>query len=146
MADVVRLYRDAAEEYGRDLFACSRSDWQFLLELARTFGWQPRGTTYELPTGSKLAAAALRDYEPGAPGDRKLVDREDAIAWARALEDAQHSPHLKAIIEARSQDASAGESTERSVADSLAEFIQYAYGGGFAFASETESDSVAKPR
>ena len=146
MADVIKLYRDAAEARGRDLFACTASEWRFLLELGRTFGWEPRGTTYELPPGSKLAVAARRDYEPGAPGDRKVVEKEDAIAWARALDDAQDSAHLRAMIETRSKNASAGESTERSITDSIAEFVQYAYGGAFTFSSEVETGPAPKCR
>ena len=138
---VVRLYRDAAETHGRDLFACSDSEWSFLLELGQAFGWRPQGTTYELPSGSKLAAAARRNYTPGAGTDRKLIAADDAIAWARGLEAAQHSPHFTAMIEARSQ-AHEG-SNARSIADSIAEFVEYAYGGAFTFArDDASSDSI----
>lgn len=90
----VRLYRDAAEPHGRDLFACSIAQWHFLLELGRAFGWTPEGTTYELRLDSKIVSAARRDYEPGATADRKLMDAEDARRLAQALEDAITSPHL----------------------------------------------------
>jgi hypothetical protein len=143
MSKDVRLYRDAAETHGRDLFACSSSEWQFLLELGRTFGWQAHGATYQLPSNSKLAAAARRDYEPGAPADRKLVDAEDAISWARALEQAQKSPHFAAMVEARSSSLP-GESTAQSIADALDEFIQYAYGGAFTFARDETSSEPTK--
>jgi hypothetical protein len=140
MPKVVRLYRDAAETHGRDLFACSPTEWQFLLELGRTFGWQAHGATYQLPSNSKLAAAARRDYEPGAASDRKLVDAEDAIGWARALEEAQKSPHFGAMLEARLASLPNDESTAQSIADSLDEFIQYAYGGAFTFARDESSN------
>jgi len=133
----VRLFRDAAETHGRDLFACSLAEWQFLLQLGRTFGWRADGATYELPSGSKITAAARRDYLPGAPLDRKLVNAEDALSWARALEAATHSPHFPAIIEAHLATVSPEESSARAIADSLAEFIQYAYGGAFTFARDT---------
>ena len=133
----VRLYRDAAEPHGRDLFACSIAQWQFLLQLGRTFGWTPEGTTYELRLDSKIVSAARRDYEPGATADRKLVDAEDARRWAHALEDAMTSPHLPAMIEAHSTAVLADEkNTVTSVIDSMAEFIQYAYGGAFMFSRD----------
>jgi hypothetical protein len=144
MPQVVRLYRDAAETHGRDLFACSPTEWQFLLELGRTFGWQPHGATYQLPSNSKLAAAARRDYEPGAAADRKLVDAEDAISWARALEEAQKSPHFAAMLEARMASLSNSEGTAQSIADSLDEFIQYAFGGAFTFARDEGSSGPTK--
>lgn len=132
----VRLYRDAAEPHGRDLFACSVAQWHFLLELGRTFGWTPEGTTYELRPDSKIVSAARRDYEPGAPADRKLVDAEDARRLARALEDAMTSPHLPAMIEAHSATLLVNENTVASVIGSAAEFIQYAYGGAFMFSRD----------
>ena len=136
MIDVVRLYRNAAEEYGRDLFACSPEEWRFFLELGRTFGWQPQGTTYELPAGSKREGVALRNYEVGTKDDRKLVSADDAIAWARALESAHGSTHFTAMIEARVGKDAAHAAAVQSMADSLAEFIQYAFGGSFTFALE----------
>jgi len=139
MSKDVRLYRDAAETHGRDLFACSPAEWQYLLELGRTFGWQAHGATYQLPSNSKLAAAARRDYEPGAASDRKLVDAEDAINWAQALEKGQKSPHFAAMIEGRAASLSTGEETAQSIADSMDEFIQYAYGGAFTFARDGSS-------
>lgn len=136
MTDVVRLYRDAAEEYGRDLFACSPEEWRFFLELGRTFGWQPRGTTYELPAGSKREGVALRNYEVGTEDDRKLVAAEDASDWARALTSAHQSAHFTAMIEASLGKDAGDAATVQSLADSLAEFIQYAFGGSFTFALE----------
>ena len=135
MIDVVRLYRNAAEEYGRDLFACSPEEWRFLIELGRTFGWQPRGTTYELPSGSKRESVALRNYEGGTKDDRKLVTAEDALDWARALSTALQSTHFAAIVDARP--GGAGDAaTNQSLVDSVAEFTQYAFGGAFTFALE----------
>ena len=139
---VVRLYRDAAEQHGRDLFACSVETWTFLLELGHTFGWRPHGTTYELPSKSKIETAARRNYEPGAVADRKLIAADDAIAWARALELALNSPHLTAIIQARAKDPSADGSDAQAISNSIAEFAQYAYGGAFTFAREQGADSA----
>lgn len=141
MAQVVRLYRDAAEKHGRDLFACTRSEWSFLLDIGRAFGWQPRGTTYELPIGSKRQHAALRDYEPSAAGDQKRVAAEDAIAWARALQDAYGSPQFESMIEARAKNGAAAESS----AGSIAEFVEYAFGGAFTFALEEDASPTVNP-
>lgn len=127
----VRLYRDAAEQHGRDLFTCSLAQWHFMLELGRSFGWTAAGTTYELRADSKIVAAARRDYEPGDPSDRKLVDAQDAHRWAHALEEAMTSPRLPAMIEAHAGLLSEG--TVTAVIDSAAEFIQYAHGGAFMF-------------
>ena len=138
MTNVVRLYRDAAETHGRDLFSCSISRWQLLLELGRTFGWQPEGTTYELPSGSKLTAAALRDYDPGSPADRKLISAQDAANWARALEKAQSSDHLPSIIERQLGSAEAEGDTIAAANHSIDEFIEYAFGGAFVFALEQD--------
>ena len=132
----VQFFRDAAETNGRDLFECSLAQWHFFLELGRTFGWQSQGATYELRSDSKITAAARRDYEPGAPSDRKLVDVQDARNWARALEDALNSPHLPAMIESHAMVESPSEGAVKSVSDALAEFTQYAYGGAFAFARD----------
>jgi len=136
---IVRLYRDAAELRGRDLFVCSASEWQFLLELARTFGWQANGTTYELPLGSRITDAARRNYEPGATADKKEVSGDDAIAWAQALERAQQSPHFDRFARTLMAQSGADERDLGSVDRWLAEFIQYAFGGAFAFALEEAS-------
>lgn len=130
---LVRLCRDAAEPQGRDLFACPLAQWHFLLELERTFGWAADGATYELRAHSKIVAAVKRDYEPGDPSDRKLVDAEDARRLAHALEDALTSKLLPAMIEARAAALLVNENTVTSIMDSAAEFVQYAYGGAFTF-------------
>src|SRR5687767_13881763 len=101
MTGLVLMSRARSKGHGRDLFSCSVLDWKFLHELGTTFGWQPRGTTYQLPHASKIVTAALHDYEPGDAADRKEVDRDDAVEWARALESAKRSPHFAAMLEAR---------------------------------------------
>lgn len=134
----VRLYRDAAELRGRDLFACSLAQWRFLQELARAFGWTSAGATYELDPKLKIASPARHDYEPGPASDRKLVDAEDALSFARALEQAMNSGRLPSIIEAQGATLLLGGNTVTSVTDFAAEFIQYAYGGAFMFSREEE--------
>lgn len=141
MRDVVQLCRDAEEIHGRDLFACSMIEWTFMQQVARTFGWQPHGTTFELPSDSNSQVAATRDYEPGAASDRKLVTADDALAWARTLEEARRSPHFQAMISAELTRRTTDDPTAQSIADALDEFIQYAYGGAFTFARDDEADA-----
>ena len=141
MRNEVRLFRDAAETHGRDLFECSLAEWEFFLELGRAFGWREEGSTYELPAGSKVAMAARRDYEPGAPADRKMVDEQDALNWGRALEDAVRSSELAHVIATRLSAQSRGIATS-VMTNKLHEFIQYAYGGRFTFAREVEGQKA----
>jgi hypothetical protein len=56
------------------------------------------------------------------------------MAWARALEVAKVSPHLEGMIEARSAALSASGASGDLLPGTLDEFIQFAYGGAFAFA------------
>jgi hypothetical protein len=109
--------------------------WEFLWELGLAFGWHPQGTTYVVPAKSTVESPARRDYKPGGSQDYKQVAMEDAVAWARALEVAQASPHVAGMIEARSA-ALAGSGTVGSelLPGVLDEFIAFAYGGAFEFA------------
>jgi hypothetical protein len=125
---VVEMFRDAAERHGRDRFSCALPVWRFLQELATTFGWQPRGTTYATVANPAVDLPARHDYQPGDSRDRKYVDTEDAIAWANALEAAYLSSHSTAMIEA------AGASMQVPLRSLIQEFVAYAYGGAFAFA------------
>lgn len=141
----VQLYRNAGEPRGRNLFGCSLAQWHFLLELGRTFGWMPEGTTYELRPDSKIVSAARHQYEPGGPSDRKLVGAEDARKLAQALEDAVASPHVPPMIEAHATALILNENTSASVLNLVAEFIQYAYGGAFMFSLDDAHSSPAPP-
>lgn len=125
MNGMVEMFRDAAERHGRDRFSCSVAAWRFFKDLAVTYGWQPRGTTYSL-LDSNIDPPARHNYEAGDSRDRKYVEADDAIAWANALEAAKSSAHSAAMI-----DAAAGDAPLRSW---LEEFVAYAYGGAFAFA------------
>lgn len=119
---------------GRELFSCSTSEWRFLIELGRTFGWTPSGTTYELPAASKLNTPALRDYEPGELSDRKQVSTGDAIGWATALEAAIQASRSDLVIATRSVPTGRSESEVASFMQVLTrEFIAYAYRGSFVF-------------
>jgi hypothetical protein len=123
MAYIVDMFRDAAERKGRDRFSCSIAVWELLAEIGATFGWRPTGTTYIQPVHSKVESPARHNYQPGNAQDHKRVHAEDAAAWAAALAKAKQSPHFAAMI--RSRELPPG---------LLDEFIEFAYGGGFAFA------------
>ena len=102
MSAIVEMFRDARAPKGRNRFSCPMPIWELLSELGRAFGWQPKGTTYVLPSKSTVEAPARRDYQPGGSQDHKRVEGEDAVGWARALEVAKGSPHAAAMIDARS--------------------------------------------
>ena len=135
MSGTVEMFREAVEPKGRDRFSCSVAVWELLAEIGQTFGWHPKGTTYLVLPRQKVDTPALRNYEPGTSLDHKRVEAEDAIAWARALEVAKRSPHLGAMMNARSVVSG---TTDGPTADLppplLDEFIAFAYGGAFVFA------------
>jgi hypothetical protein len=86
-----------------------------------------------------LESPALRDYRPGGTQDYKQVAAADATAWARALEVAKVSPHLAGMIEARSAAlASSDKGVSELLPGVLDEFIEFAYGGAFAFAISSD--------
>jgi hypothetical protein len=145
MSGIVLMFRDSRELYGRDLYSCSDLDWRLLYRIGTTFGWQPRGTTYQLAQGSKIVTPALHDYEPGEPADRKQVDRDDAVEWARSLKAAKRSGHLAAILDAHvtAQPADANASVA-SLNGLIDEFAEYAFGGAFSFAKEGQTPPSAE--
>jgi len=121
LSDMVEMFRDSTEAGGRDLFACSVAQWQLLQDLGREFGWEPRGTTYRVPSDSKIAEPTFHEYAAGGPADPKIVETTDAINWARALEDRKQTL------------APTGES-DIALSGLVDDFIEYAYGGAFTFA------------
>jgi hypothetical protein len=132
---MVEMFRAAQEAHGRDRFSCSAREWQLLLSIGESFGWQPRGTTYELPANSKLDEPARRDYEPGDRSDKKLVSAEDARNWARALETARRSEQLATVIEKNAKATSSNLDVGLAPLHTLLkEFGEYAFGGSFTFA------------
>jgi hypothetical protein len=135
MSVVVEMFREAAAPHGRNRFSCPISIWELLWELGQAFGWQPKGTTYVLPTKSTMEAPARRNYQPGSLQDHKHVEAEDAMAWARALEVAKLSPHSAGMIAARSAAlADAGKAGGAPLPGVIDEFVEFAYGGAFDFA------------
>jgi hypothetical protein len=139
MTAIVEMFRAAAAPHGRNRFSCPVQIWDFLWELGHAFGWRPQGTTYVVPAKSTLESPALRDYRPGGTQDYKQVAAADATAWARALEVAKVSPHLAGMIEARSAAlASSDKGVSELLPGVLDEFIEFAYGGAFAFAISSD--------
>jgi hypothetical protein len=130
---VVEMVRDARAARGRDRFSCTLDEWRALLKLAQDFGWQPLGTTYEVPMRSKIEEPARRDYEPGEAEDRKHVSAEDSVALAAALTEARASPALSKEMAAKD-----------SLRTLISEFTQYAYGGAFMLSRGADADLSAK--
>jgi len=92
-----------------------------------------------MPAKSAIEVPARRNYQPSGSQDHKRVEEEDALAWARALEVAKASPHLAAMIEARSTALlGSGKTGSELLPGVLDEFIEFAYGGTFEFAVRSE--------
>jgi hypothetical protein len=141
MSAVIEMFRRAAP--GR--FSCPMPVWELLWELGHAFGWQPKGTTYVMSAKSTVEAPALRNYEPGESQDHKQVEAEDAVAWAHALEVAKASPHVAAMIQARSAALLiGGKPGAELLPGMLDEFIEFAYGGAFEFAISNEDSRPAE--
>jgi hypothetical protein len=135
MSVTVEMFRRAPAPGGRNRFACPLPIWELLQELGRAFGWQPKGTTYVLPAKSTMEAPARRNYQPGSVRDHKQVAADDAMTWARALEAAKISPHLQAMIDARSAALTGADKVSGELLPGVVdEFIEFAYGGAFEFA------------
>jgi hypothetical protein len=139
MSAIVEMCRYAGAPKGRNRFSCPLPVWELLWELGRAFGWHPQGTTYVMPARSTVEVPARRNYQPSGLQDHKQVREEDAVAWARALEVAKASPHLTAMIEARSVALlGRGKTSDELLPGVLNEFIEFAYGGAFEFATWSE--------
>lgn len=129
---VVSMVRASTEPGGRDRFACSLATWYLLARAAESFGWKPRGTSYSSSRPAFIESAVRHDYEPGDARDQKLVDAQDALAWAMALNEARHSPNLLAMLNATVAD----DPDAAPVMVVMDEFVAYAFGGPFSFALE----------
>lgn len=142
----VSLLRNIDKRGQRDRFSCDLTAWDLLLEVAVSFGWKQRGTTYVaagFPAANRPGATdpvTRHDYQPGDTRDPKCVDSVDAIAWAAALSAAHRSPHLAGMLDATMITASARSglrwatlhgSPFVSVMDG---FTAYAFAGSFEFA------------
>jgi hypothetical protein len=142
MSAIVEMSRRAADP---KRFSCPLPIWELLWELAHAFGWHPKGTTYVMSAKSTVEAPARRNYEPGDSQDHKQVEEADAVGWARALEVAKASPHVAAMIEARSAAfVSGGKPVGELLPGVLDEFIDFAYGGAFEFAISSGDTRAAE--
>jgi hypothetical protein len=110
--------------------------WDFLREMALTFGWQADGTTYALAAKQRIDSAARRNYEAGDALDRKDVGADDALNWSRGLAMARRSPHFATIVANwAEQHGGASQVNEAQLAAFVDGFIEYAARGAFSFAA-----------
>jgi len=142
----VSLVRGLGRQGQRDRFTCDLSAWDLMLEVAVSFGWKQRGTTYApsgFPAANNHVAAdsvSRHDYQPGDSRDPKCVDSVDAIAWAAALSAAHRSPHLAGMLKSTLATASARSAQRWATAYSspfdivMDGFTAYAFAGEFEFA------------
>lgn len=137
----VEMVRSSDEAGGRDRFSCSLAVWEWFVELGKTFGWKPSGTTYVPSQPVRSMSAPIRHgYRPGDARDYKQVDAEDASAWAKALTEARHSSHFTSLLTVKLNDETAAKpmtsstDAEPPIEAVIDEFIEYAFGGAFAFA------------
>jgi hypothetical protein len=134
MGNKVEMFRDAIAPNGRNRFSCSLQAWEFLQELAETFGWRPKGTLYIASPKAKIEAAARHNYQPGNTLDPKCIEADDAMAMAHALDVAKRSAHFDAMIAART-----GIDSQEPLPVVIDEFVHYAYGGAFTFAISADA-------
>lgn len=123
-------------------FLCPPSVWQFLRDLGQTFGWHPKGTTYvtSSPPTARSDTSLRHDYKPGSADDCKLIEDDDAIEWAHALEVAKRSTYLGAMISAH-----AGLTGDGAVLEIMDDFIRFAHRGAFAFSIDSDSICLQAP-
>lgn len=132
---IIQMTRESGQP-GRDQFSCTLPDWDFMLELGRTFGWRPVGTTYLPQRGQQARHKPLKhDYQPGDIRDGKRVEAEDSSLWVAALERARRSSSLPGMLQAHAQGQEPGnKATERSLQLLLQNFIAFARRGPFTIA------------
>ncbi|MBL8265689.1 hypothetical protein [Steroidobacter sp.] len=120
-------------------FSCALPDWNFIVELGQTFGWQPAGTTYLPQQGQRARLNPIKhDYQPGDSQDRKRVEAHDSEHWSVALAGAKRSPFISAMLRKHSQlQAGSGTSTEASMHSQLQSFIELARRGAFTIALQS---------
>jgi hypothetical protein len=126
----VTLSRDAREPGGRNVFSCTRHEWDLLVELGQDFGWSARGATYVRQNSSSADDDVRHGYKAGETRDPKRVDSNDALSWAAALDRARRSDRMKSVLEKTAQ---AEPFDTAHFAAILDDFIEYAYGGEFSF-------------
>jgi hypothetical protein len=127
---------------GDDLFTCTLPDWNFIRDLALTFGWHPAGTTYLPQHGQQARRNPIKhDYLPGDSQDSKRVEADDSAQLAAALDGAKRSPFLPGMLRthAQLQDRSG---TEQPLQLQLQTFIQFARRGTFTIALKLTHDQV----
>lgn len=121
---------------GDDLFTCSLTDWNFIRDLAQTFGWHPTGTTYLPQQGQRARQNPIKhDYQPGDSQDSKRVEAEDSARWAAALDGARRSPFIAGMLRMHAQLQEGNRAVdEQSLRAQLQSFIEFARRGAFTIA------------
>jgi hypothetical protein len=137
---VVEMFRDQQEPGPAEL-SCTLSDWDFLCELGKTFGWHPVGTTYLLRRGQRVQHVPIRrDYQPGDSKDRKSIEIKDCARWAAALETARRSPFVSSMVRAHVELQEPGsEGSEQALHLLLQSFIEFAGRGAFTVALKEDN-------
>jgi hypothetical protein len=119
-----------------DQFTCTLTDWNFIRELGKTFGWRPAGTIYLPQQGERARHNQIKhDYQPGDSRDTKRVEAGDSAQWAAALETAQRSPFISSMLRAHARLLNRNHAdAEHSLRSQLQAFIQFARRGAFTVA------------
>lgn len=131
-----QLIVEMSREPGGDHFSCTVPDWNFLSELATTFGWRPIGTIYLPQHGQPARDKPIKhDYRPGDSQDRKRVEANDSAHWAAALQVARQSPFITGILQARVRAVGGDEQTLQRL---LQDFVRFAHQGAFTIALRRE--------
>lgn len=128
---MIEMVRNAREAKGRDRFACPETVWSLLQQIGTAYGWRAKGTTYLAPPELQAAQLSRHDYVAGGLLDRKEVDDDDAKAWARALDSAQKSDQLHALV--TSSKAASEVKPIQTLHSLIYEFTEFAYAGAFTF-------------
>jgi hypothetical protein len=131
--EAITLVRDAAEPGGRNVFSCTRQEWELLVELGQAFGWLARGAAYIRQNTSSADDDVRHGYEAGDIRDPKRVESGDALSWAAALDRARRSDRIEGLIGQTAAAKEQGPIDEAHFAAILDDFIEYAYGGEFSF-------------
>ncbi len=145
MSFIVEMVRGEPHTRSYAFYSCSKSTWEQMLEIGRTFGWVPSGTIPD-PGMLKRTVGYMDGFEPTyRPDDwayAKRVDEVDARSLAEALFRADRSvqegtfvPKEKASVVLR-DDMSIEEALRINnlLSEQILKFAQFAAGGSFVFA------------
>ena len=146
MVMIVEMARGDPFREGFQDFSCHKSSWNRLLEIGRSFGWEPMGTIPD-PLFSKERPDYMQFFKPDYGPDEwaycKRLSDADAVNLAAALRRAIGSIQNGNVIvmertaPALIKDDVSAEELQRinqPATQLLKGFARFAEGGGFAFA------------